>query len=128
MFNRKPVIQETFYCQACAAELPKNATKCPQCGTKARAHKQGKHWAALALVGLCLSLYSLSGGLYLEQGYEGMYAINMYNYLSLFVAIAAFIIAILRIPRNRPVLKFFSITLSGFMVYWNISWILHVLR
>lgn len=128
MFKTKP--EEIFNCERCGAELSPNASRCIICRTKARTHKQGKHWAAMGLVGLCLSIYSISGALYhdyIAGGYQIQNPVNIFNYMSLLIALAALVIAIVRIPKSRPVLKFFSIALSAIMLFINIDWIRFVL-
>jgi len=124
----KPV--EIFNCERCGAELPKKARRCVICKTPARTHKEGKHWIPLALVALGISIYSISGALYYDYmvaGYEVSNPINIFNYVSLLIGLAALALAIVRIPRTRPALKFFSITLALLVLVINIDWIRFVL-
>jgi len=118
--------EELFSCERCGAELAQNARKCVICKTPARTDKKGKHWIPLALVALSLSIYSISGALYYDYmvaGYEVNNPINIFNYASLLIGFAALVLAILRIPRTRLVLKFFSIVLSLLVLLINIDWI-----
>lgn len=120
-------------CEKCGGGLPILTSKCSICGDKNKDLKRGAHWATLALVGLSLSIYSISGALdyhyyadYVDELGLGM--LNIFNFLAAIGALAALALAIVYIPRSRPVLKTISIILSGIVTFVTVEWIVFALR
>jgi len=123
--------KEAVFCHKCAAELPANSIVCSNCDTKSRAHKSIVHWLPIGLSLIAFIFYMFGGYYYFdttvgEHNYEMPYATAL-DYLSLLLAIAALIIAVVVIPRTRVALKVVNILLSGLMLYFAIDWIIYVL-
>ena len=123
--------KEAVFCHKCAAELPANSTTCANCNTKSRAHKSPIHWLPLGFTIIAFVLYMFGGYYYFDyrldaHNYDLPYA-TIADYLALILALAALIIAIVKIPKTRVVIKVISILLSGLMLYLAIDWIFYAL-
>ena len=123
--------KEAIFCHKCATELPANSTRCTACSTKSRAHKSIKHWLPLGLTVVAFIFYIFGGYYYYDylrgaHNYDRPY-VTVTDFIALFLALAAFILSIVKIPRTRMVLKIISLILSGIVLSFAVQWILYVI-
>lgn len=109
-----------MFCHKCGTQAQSEETEtCVSCGVSfiKPVEKTLTHWASLILLFVWYITFLVLGGDYYLQ------EINVWDYISIPISIAAFIAALVTIPSNRMVLKVISIIASIFAVLSTIGWV-----
>ena len=105
------------YCQKCGTQIVVQAARCPSCGARQKADDSPIHWLSLILLVITFVTFGILGGDYYLQ------EVNIFDYASIPLAIAALIAAIVAIPGRKIVLKVICIVLSAILVLGTIGWV-----
>ena len=106
------------FCQKCGDSLPADAKVCGSCSTPSSVQAAPIHWLSMGLFVIGFITFGILGGDYTLN------EVNIFDYLTIPISIAAVIVAIITIPRYRRVLKIISIVLNVFLLVGSIGWVL----
>ncbi|MCL2572886.1 MAG: zinc ribbon domain-containing protein [Defluviitaleaceae bacterium] len=110
-------IDPAKFCQKCGESMPGKAKICGACNTRATIINTPLHWLSLGLSILAFITFSAFGGDF-DLG-----DVNIFDWLTIPIALAALVVAIMCIPRGRIILKVISIVLALFYFLVSITWV-----
>ena len=105
------------FCQKCGETLPGDVKVCGNCNTRSSVPNAPTHWLSLCLSFVAFITFGFLGGDYYLQ------EINVFDYLTIPISLAALISAVVLIPNKRIILKVICIILSAFLLLGSIGWV-----
>ena len=98
--------------------MPGDASICGACNTRITVPNSPLHWLSIGLSGLAFITFGVLGGDY------ALNEVNLFDWVTIPIAAAAILVAIVCIPKGRMALKVISIILAAFFLFGSIGWVL----
>jgi len=105
------------FCQKCGQSMPGDAKFCGACNTKSAVASTPLQWLSLGFSLIAFITFGILGGDY------ALNEVNIFDWLTIPISLAAIIIALVCIPRERTALKVVSIIIAVLFFIGSIGWV-----